>query len=85
MREQFQIVRVISSFDKISERLVEETIIDLTLEQLKTIFTPYSSDPLMYYSYPINHEQAVQLNILTDNLDLDLQQFDYCLECNRIQ
>jgi hypothetical protein len=81
MKEQFQIARAISSFDKASGWLIKETDINLTLEQLKTIFTPYPDDPLMYGSYPINYEQAIQLNRLDNAIDLDLQRFDYDLEC----
>ena len=81
MKEQFQVARAISSFDKASGWLIQETDIDLTLEQLKTIFTPYLDDPLMYGSYPINYEQAIQLHRLDGTIELELQQFDYELEC----
>ena len=83
MEEQFEIVRVISSFDKTTERLVDEVkvSISLTLEQLKSIFIPYLDDPLMYDPYSIDATQAMQLHQLDNNITLYTEQFDYQLEC----
>jgi hypothetical protein len=81
MEKQFEVVRAISSYSKVTERLIAEISIGLTLEQLKTIFTPCEDDPLLYDAYPINQNQAMQLRQLDNTVRIDLEQFDCYLEC----
>ena len=81
MKEQFEVVRAISSYNKATEYFINEVAISLTLAQLKTIFTPHPDDPLMYNPYSIGHEQAIQLHHLDNTIQLDIEQFDYQLEC----
>ena len=83
MREQFAVERAISSFHKTSGELIRTTTIYLSLEQLKTIFTAYPNDPLMYDSYNMTSEQVGRLSAMDDTIALDTERYDYELECSR--
>ena len=81
MEKQVGVARAISSYSKLTERLVTEISIGLTLEQLKTIFTPREDDPLMYDVYAISENEAIQLRQLDAAIQLDAEQLDNYLEC----
>ena len=83
MKEQFVVERAISSFHKTSGKLISNASIHLSLGQLKTIFTPYPNDPLMYDSYNITREQAGHLSAMDGAIALETESFDYELECYR--
>jgi len=75
-----EIKRVICVYDKTNEDLIDEIVIDIPIESLKSIFTPYENDPDLIMSYDINEEQASQLQLFK-SIDFDLLDNIYQMEC----
>lgn len=76
-----KIQRLISWYDKITEKLQGEKNIDtISLERLKLIFSPPPNDPFMIYIYPITEKHAQQLKEII-NLEFLFDKYDYQLEC----
>jgi len=76
-----KIERVISWFDKTTEKLKGEKNIDpISLERLKSIFSPPPNDPFMIYVYTITEKHASQLKEMID-LEFMFDKYDYQLEC----
>lgn len=78
-----KIERLITVFDKKTEKLKEEINIDyVDLNQLKKIFDVPTDDPLMYNVYEIKPDQVEPVNILLkDKVEFDLQANVYYVEC----
>ena len=81
-----QVERWIRWFKKDGEELVGETkLVGLTIEQLKQILTPDPEDPLMYYCYPIQTRKQVEFLVPWVKVQLDLETYEYFLECNAVE
>lgn len=76
-----KVQRLISWYDKITERLKGEKNIDsINLEELKSIFNPPANDPFMIYVYTVTKEHAQKLKEIID-LEFIFDKYDYQLEC----
>ena len=78
-----KIERIITVFDKKTDRLKEEISIDyVDLIKLKKIFKPSTDDPLMYMVYEITEGLIPQIcELLGDKVVFDLQNYQYYVEC----
>ncbi|WAC12288.1 DUF7683 domain-containing protein [Dyadobacter pollutisoli] len=78
-----KIERLITIFDKRTDRLKEEINIDyVDLIKLKEIFKSSDDDPLMYMVYEIKEGLIPQINeLLNDKVIFDLQNYLYYVEC----
>ncbi|KAA0991027.1 DUF7683 domain-containing protein [Dyadobacter aurulentus] len=75
-----KIKRVIFVYDKTNEDLIDEILIDISIESLKSIFTPYEDDPNLIMSYDITEEQTSQLQLFK-SIDFDFLNNIYQMEC----
>ncbi|WAC13780.1 DUF7683 domain-containing protein [Dyadobacter pollutisoli] len=75
-----EIKRVIFVYNKANEDLIDEILIDIPIESLKSIFTPYEDDPDLIMSYDITEEQASQLQLFK-SVDFNLLNNIYQMEC----
>jgi hypothetical protein len=75
-----EIKRVIFVYDKANEDLIDEILIDIPIESLKSIFMPYENDPDLIMSYDITEEQASQLQLFK-SIDFNLFNNIYQMEC----
>ncbi len=73
--------RLIVIYEKSSDRLIDEIIIDknITLGQLKEIFD-YGDDEDMLFVYRIANENKDRLERILD-IKFDLDKYDYHLDC----
>lgn len=79
-----KIERIISCFDKQTEKLKEEYNIDhVDIEELKGIFHPSDDDPLMYNPYTIGQKEASMLKKFI-SIEFDLQHFFYQVDCFQV-
>ncbi len=53
------------------------------MDQFQAIFRPPQSDPRMYDSYPVGSDEARLLSQAL-GIELDLDRFDYFVECDAI-
>ncbi|MGH2414485.1 MAG: DUF7683 domain-containing protein [Microcystaceae cyanobacterium] len=60
----------------------EAQLVGVALSQLKQVFTPFPDDPLMYYCYPVETAKQVEFLSLWLNGELDLEAYEYFVECN---
>lgn len=77
--------RVLRWFEKEGDELIGEKKIDnISLESLQKLFGIDSENP-MYDCYPV--ESAEQINYLQNlvNFDLDIESYDYFIECDFVQ
>lgn len=77
-----EVQRLISWFDKETDSLIGEYNIEvlISLDELKTIFDPYTDDPLMYMVYDISPEIGVSLNKYFP-FSFDFEKYSYQLDC----
>jgi hypothetical protein len=79
-----KIERIISYFDKKTEKLIGEYNVDhISLEVLKEIIKNRKNDPLMYEAYGINKNQAQRLSQYID-LKFDFNHYIYELDCFQV-
>lgn len=79
-----KIERVISWFDKDTEELKGEFLLDsISLETLKGIFHPPGDDPLMYNPYTIYEEEGRKLKEVLD-FQFDFEQNVYQIDCFQV-
>ncbi|QEL03449.1 hypothetical protein FKG96_22325 [Olivibacter sp. LS-1] len=79
-----KIERVISWFDKHTEELKGEFVLDgVSLESLKAVFKPKADDPLMYNPYIIFEEEGRRLKEVL-NFQFDFENYIYQIDCFRI-
>lgn len=79
-----KIERVISWFDKNTEKLLGEHNIDhVSLDILKTIFVPPESDPSMYNPYFIDFIKAEELSVLTGFV-FNHDKYVYQIDCFQV-
>jgi len=76
-----KIERLISCFDKETDKLIQEYNIDhIGIDLLKSIFKPSDDDPLMYNPYPIGIREAEELKEHT-NIEFDFDKNQYQVDC----
>ncbi|MBP1615009.1 MAG: hypothetical protein H6Q13_2457 [Bacteroidetes bacterium] len=79
-----EIVRLISWFERKSDKLVGDyNIDDVDFEILKSIVKPKKEDPLMYYPYTMNKKQISKLKQFI-NIEFDLENYVYEIGCFQI-
>jgi hypothetical protein len=79
-----KIERIISSFDKETEKLIGEYNVDhISFEVLKSIIKSRKNDPLMYEAYGINRKQSEELSQYID-LKFDFNHYIYELNCFQV-
>jgi hypothetical protein len=80
---QQPVERWVRWFKRDGEEFVGEAKLEgLSVSQLKQVFTPFPDDPLMYYCYPV--EMVKQIDLLSPWLNgkIDLDAYEYFVECN---
>jgi hypothetical protein len=76
-----KIERSINIYRNSDNELVEEVIIDISLEKIKEIVLPSEDDPELYEGYILNEEQLGKFNLLLEHkISADFSQFFYVLE-----
>jgi len=76
-----KIYRKITKYSKKTEELLDEFDVSLLkIKWLKKLFLPSKNDPLMYNVYSINEYESNKLKEYLE-LEFDLNNFDYFLEC----
>ena len=76
--------RTINKYDN-QNLLVEEIMLDITLEELLQIVTPNNDDPDIYDGYVLNNEQIYKLNKFTKiQIIPNCELFFYVLEATGI-
>ena len=78
-----KIERLLTVFDKKTDRLKEEINIDyVDVNKLKEIFNPSIDDPLMYMVYEVTEGLIPKISeLITDKVVFDLQNYLYYVEC----
>ncbi|SKB90430.1 DUF7683 domain-containing protein [Macellibacteroides fermentans] len=75
-----KVTRAIVLYDKKTENYVKNYPINITVDEIKHIFTPYDwGDPLFYGCYEIDKDIVKKLQKYLD-FDFDFDLFDYYLE-----
>jgi hypothetical protein len=75
-----EVERSVVYYDKKTDHYLGEIPIGIEIQKLKQIFKPKKNDPLLYDPYKIGQKQKIALNKLI-TIDLDLDAYDYFLEC----
>ena len=76
-----EIIRLISWFDKNTEKLIGEfDISHIQLFVLKEIFNPPKSDPLMYNPYDIDKKIKGKIVNIVD-IEFNFEKYVYQLDC----
>lgn len=72
--------RILASYEKFGDSLVDEMELDINLDSLRKIWKPYDNDPSFYMSYPVSRFEASVLESKF-GIEVDLNNYDYFLEC----
>ena len=75
-------IRVLSAYDKATEKLVQEIELPIGLDALRKILGEDASDPDLYDAYPINSVQFNTIaNLVPEVAKVSFNEFDFFYEC----
>ena len=83
MLDNYEVERWLRWYKRDGEELVGEIKLEgLTVSQLEQVFTRFNDDPLIYYCYPVETNKQVEFMATWEKIELDLDSYEYFLECN---